>query len=645
MDSVERRETPDEGIKTIRFGIRLLIMVIFLGYIMIWVMMPTNTFWQHWLPDIQDKVNSTYFGQQGTNFLIYTFPILFVAVLGCIYLHLGEKEVGRSNGRIVLLTHYWRSFPFLNSTAKNSRLAQWRRPAFVKGPLGIVSWTGLFFLSTFIALLLWSFSAYIHSMFANITRQSATQMGEKVWEAKLESAGLMLGLLGNICLAFLFFPVTRSSSVMRVIGLTSESGVKYHIWLGHITMTLFTAHGFSYIIFWASTNQISEQKACLVSARILPCEAVELNFSKSPGLSYNPTSNMFINVPGISKLQWHPFTITSNNNTDQDRLSVVIKSTGSWSRLFYQQLSQPIPPDHLEVSVEGPYGPASTHFFRHDTLVLISGGSGITPFCSIIRELLFSASIRSCSTKQVLFIAAFKKSVDLAMLDVLVSDANYNITQFPLRIEAYVTREKELTSDDQKLFQTIWFKPSATDAPVSAILGSNSWLWLGAIISSSFLTFLLLIGIVTRYYIYPIDHNTNMRFSYAEKSVLNMLFGCVSVALAATTAFIWNKKQNAKEMIQIQNVDVPTPKGSPGPGSWLCNGERELESFPHESLFQNTKVHYGERPNFKKLLQECEGSSIGILVSGPKKMRQEVAAICSSSEADNLHFESISFSW
>ncbi|KAG5558642.1 hypothetical protein RHGRI_008553 [Rhododendron griersonianum] len=538
MDSVERRETPDEGIKAIRLGIRLLIMVIFLGYIMIWVMMPTNTFWQHWLPDIQDKVNSTYFGRQGTNFLIYTFPILFVAVLGCIYLHLGEKDVGRSNGR--------RKF------------------------------FELFF--------------YTHYLY----------------------------------IIFIVFFI-------------------FHVGFSYFCITL---PGFYLFLIDRYLRFLqSQQMARLVSARILPCEAVELNFSKSPGLSYNPTSSMFINVPGISKLQWHPFTITSNNNTDQDRLSVVIKSTGSWSRLLYQQLSQPIPPDHLEVSVEGPYGPASTHFFRHDTLVLISGGSGITPFCSIIRELLFSTSTRSCRTKQVLLIAAFKKSVDLAMLDVLVSDANYNITQFPLRIEAYVTREKELTSDDQKLFQTIWFKPSATDAPVSAILGSNSWLWLGAIISSSFLTFLLLIGIVTRYYIYPIDHNTNMRFSYAENSALNMLFGCVSVALAATTAFIWNQKQNAKEMIQIQNMDVPTPKGSPGPGSWLYNGERELESFPHESLFQNTKVHYGERPNFKKLLQECEGSSIGILVSGPKKMGQEVAAICSSSEADNLHFESISFSW
>lgn len=68
----------------------------------------------------------------------------------------------------------------------------------------------------------------------------------------------MLGLVGNICLAFLFFPVTRGSSVLRLIGLTSESSIKYHIWLGHIVMTLFTAHGLCYIIFWAATHQSSE---------------------------------------------------------------------------------------------------------------------------------------------------------------------------------------------------------------------------------------------------------------------------------------------------------------------------------------------------------------------------------------------------
>ncbi|KAF7148389.1 hypothetical protein RHSIM_Rhsim03G0190400 [Rhododendron simsii] len=344
----------------------------------------------------------------------------------------------------------------------------------------------------------------------------------------------------------------------------------------------------------------SQRKVRLVSARILPCKAVELNFSKCLGLRYNPTSIMFINLPGISKLQWHPFTVTSNNNTDPDRLSVLIKCEGSWTESLYQKLSQPIPLERLEVSVEGPYGPASIHFFRHDTLVMISGGSGITPFFSIIRELLFYASTRSCKTKQVLLITSFKKSVDLTMLDLLLPvSANYDITQLPLRIEAYVTREKEPIPDDQKLCQTVWFLPSATDAPVSASLGSNTWLWHGAIISASFFTFLLFFGILARYYVYPVDNNTSTRFSYTEKNALSMFFVCLSIAMTATAAFIWHEKQNAKKMMLIHSLDRPKPKGIPRPGQWLYNSRRDLESFPHQSLFQNTTVHYGERPDFK----------------------------------------------
>lgn len=69
-----------------------------------------------------------------------------------------------------------------------------------------------------------------------------------------------------------------------------------------------------------------------------------------------------VNVPRISKLQWHPFTITSNSNLEPDTLSVVIKSDGSWSQKLYRELSSPL--EHLDISVEGPYGPTSSHFLR-----------------------------------------------------------------------------------------------------------------------------------------------------------------------------------------------------------------------------------------------------------------------------------------
>ncbi|KAL7583087.1 hypothetical protein Lser_V15G43873 [Lactuca serriola] len=673
--------------KMIQLTIKVMVITIFLGYIMIWVMMPTNTFWLHWLPRIHSATNSSYFGQQqGGNILIYTTPILLIAIMSCIYLHLQNK-----------VSHH-------QSTPNNL----WGQLAIVRGPLGIISWTEVSFLIMFVALLVWSFSAYLHAMFANITTQSASKMGEKVWEVKLDSIGLMLGLIGNICLSLLFFPVTRGSLVLRLLGLTSESTIKYHIWIGNLTMMFFIAHGLCYIVFWGTTHQISQmmkwekigisnvagevglfigiviwltsvslffilhvgfsyiwislpgfylflidrilrllqsqQKVRLVSARVLPCQVVELNFSKTQGLKYNPTSLIFVNVPSISKLQWHPFTVTSSSDFDDEKLSVVIKSKGSWSQKLYEKLSMPSPMDHLQVSVEGPYGPVSTNFQQYDKLVMFSGGSGITPFISIIRELLHMEN----NTPQILLIPSFKKSEDLAMLQLIlpVSPTTLDISRLKLQICPYVTQEIGHTTEEQHLHKTIWFKSNPLDAPISPILGQNNWIWLGMIIVFSFIISLVFIALFTRFYIYPIDKGTNMIYSYSVRSVCSMVFICTAISVTVSIAFLWNKRRNLKEMGQIQMTDLPSPLASPGLSSWCYNEDREMESLSYESLIgASTNVNYGERPDFKKILTECEGSRIGVLVSGPKMMRDDVAAICSSELSKKIVFQSISFTW
>ncbi|RDX68599.1 Ferric reduction oxidase 2, partial [Mucuna pruriens] len=640
------------------------------------------------------------------------------------------------------LTHSLYVLCVISCNAKKRKVTKWKRPVLIKSPLGIVSGTELAFLLMLIALLVWTFTTSVRNSFATITPKLAAQDDQQIWEEKLDRAALRLGVIGNICLAFMFFPVARGSCVLPLFGLTSENSIKYHIWLGHVAMTLFTSHGICYIIYWAVTHQISEmlkwnkigvsnvageiallsglflwiatiprirrkvfelfyythhlyilfivffifhvgipyacimlpgfylflvdrylrflqsrQRVRLVSARVLPCEAVELNFSKGHGLTYNPTSVMLINIPSISKLQWHPFTVTSNSNLEQDKLSVVIKSEGTWTNKLYQLLSIPSTIDHLAVSVEGPYGPASTSYLRfvsskqnttsnlmHDTLVMVSGGSGITPFISIIRELIYLNTEFKCKTPKVVLICAFKNSSSLSMLDVIlpISGTPSDISNMELQIEVFITRDKELKADVPIHPQTIWFKPNPSDAPVHGILGPHSWLWLGAIISASFIIFLILIGIITRYYIFPIDHNSNQIFSFPLSSFLNMLVICVSIASVASAAFLWNKKQNAKEAKQIQNVEGSTPTVSPN--SMVYNADRELESLPYQSLIHATNVHYGVRPNLRRMLLEHKESSVGVLASGPKIMRQEVAAICSSGLAGNLHFESISFS-
>ena len=77
--------------------------------------------------------------------------------------------------------------------------------------------------------------------------------------SKLGAAALRLGLTGNIVLTFLFFPVARGSSILPLFGLTSEGSIKYHIWLGHICLALFTSHGVCYIIRWIAKHNLLEE--------------------------------------------------------------------------------------------------------------------------------------------------------------------------------------------------------------------------------------------------------------------------------------------------------------------------------------------------------------------------------------------------
>ncbi|KAF6157668.1 hypothetical protein GIB67_037241 [Kingdonia uniflora] len=635
-----------------------------------------------------------------------------MAALSSLYLHLGKK------------------FPnnFTQSSRGNSYLSAWKLPVLVRGPLGIVSGTELVFIVMFVALFIWCLATYLRVGLSEVTKQLAAEYGATVWEAKLESVGLRLGLVGNMALAYLFFPVTRASSLLPLVGLTSEGSVKYHTWLGHIVMTLFTAHGACYIVLWAamgeSSNMLkwskteianvageitllsglamwttsfpkirrkmfelffythylyilflvfyvfhvgisyasiilpgfylflidrflrflqSRQRVRLLSSRLLPCETVELNFSKNPRLSYAPTSIMFINIPSISKLQWHPFTLTSSSNLEPEKISIVIKNEGSWSQKLYQTLSAPSGVNHLDVSIEGPYGPPSIDIVRHDTLVMVSGGSGITPFISIIRELISMTTMKDVKIPQVLLISAFKNSTDLTMLDLIlpITGTPSDISGLELQIEAYITRENQPNPDNKNLLRTIWFKPNTSDAPLSAILGPNSWLWLGAIISSSFVIFLILLCLITHYYINPNDLPTD-KYNSSLRTLINILLICISITTVASGAVLWNKKQNDMGVAQIQNTDsIPTTS----PGLWCYNADRELESLPSQSLVQGSNVHFGSRPDLKKLLPECQGTSIGVLVSGPANLRHEVATICRSGLADNLHFESISFSW
>lgn len=701
-----------------RNAVLLLAAVVFVGWLMMWAMLPTRTYSSTWAPKLAAL---TGFGKQGIRMMVYVFPVLFVYVVACVYLHLQQKRSDSDT-----------------QSRTSPRMAAWRRPVLVRGPLGIVTGIELAVLLMFMALLVWFYYAYITVEFSKLR----VKPGEKLWQAELEKAAKRLGTVGSLCCALLFLPVARGSALLPLVGLTSEASIKYHVWLGNMAMVFFTAHGLCYIFFWASTDQIhlmtkwartrasnvageltllcglamwatalprtrrrmfelffyahhlyipfivfsalhmgvtvfcfvlpgvflfavdrclrflqSRARVRLVSSRLLPSGAVELNFAKSPCLRYSPTSTLFINVPCVSRLQWHPFSVTSSSSLEPDTLSVVIKNRGGWTQKLYETVSS-LPPSggHLGFSVEGPYSPtaAFTHFVGYDSLVMVSGGIGITPFISVIRELVYQSGMaETASTLRLLLVCVFRTSVELDMLDLLVpaSGGLYGTPSLDLRIEAFVTSESEPRTGNgahKRPCQQVWFKPWPSDAPVSPALGTNGWLWLGAVVSLSFAAFLALVTALQRFYIYPVDRDSNHVYPWAARTMLNLLFLGVSVAGVTGAAFLWSKRRSAREAKKIKSVDGPTPAMSPvSLLHWTGGGgvERELESLPTQPLAQATNVHYGHRPDLKRMLLGIQGENVGVMASGPSGMLEEVATICSSGLASNLHFQSISFTW
>ncbi|KAK7275382.1 hypothetical protein RIF29_16498 [Crotalaria pallida] len=187
------------------------------------------------------------------------------------------------------------------------------------------------------------------------------------------------------------------------------------------------------------------------------------------------------------------------------------------------------------------------------------------------------------------------------MLDLILPNSGtpYDISNMQIQIEAYITREKMRTRDTPTHLQSIWFKPNANDTPISAVLGPHYWLWLASIISSSFIIFLIIIGLITNYFIFLKDHNKNKIFPFPLRSFLNLLVLCVSIVISASAAVLWNKKHNAKEAKQIQNKKESAAIVSPNLKNNNNDADRELESLPHQSLAQATNVHYGARPDLR----------------------------------------------
>ncbi|KAL5704776.1 ferric-chelate reductase (NADH) [Ranunculus cassubicifolius] len=396
----------------------------------------------------------------------------------------------------------------------------WTFPVLVDGPFGVVSAAECIGILVFALYVVWSMYAYTMQNLHRISNSSLPSWVKSM--LLLKSTGLRFGHVGLYCLAFLFLP----------------HAARYHMWLGHLTMLMFTLHGGSYLLAWTMdghlihtmlkwestdvailpgvisllmwvtsfhrvrrsyfelfycTHQLyiifailcalhvgdfifsmssvgmfiflldrflrfwqSRKSVDVLSATCLPCGTLELVLSKPKHLRYNALSFVFLQIRELSWLQWHPFSVSSSPLDGNHHVVVLIKVVGDWTRKLGKSIVSkslyPLKGSSLQAqymitaSVEGPYGHESAYHLTYGHLILVAGGSGISPFLALLRDILHNISQnKPCMPEKVLIVWAVKKSKEFSLLSSINIESlcpNHS-TKLHLEIQTYVTQESD----------------------------------------------------------------------------------------------------------------------------------------------------------------------------------------------------------
>lgn len=664
------------------------------------------------------------FGFAGAFLILFAGPFLLLTIFAVICLEVNKRITKKKRGKAGLQ----------------------EQPLITTGLMGIVSVGELLWIVIFLAIFVWMMANFMVGDFKKAEVEKL-EPHESVWGLKLKLTGLRLGFIGIVCLNLLFLPVSRGSVLFRAIDIPFEHAAKYHVWLGHFMMALFTLHGLFYMIPWYFEGQLikkmlewqphmianlpgvisllagiamwvtsfgwvrnkynfelffythqlyivfvlfmalhvgdfifnvafaglflftfdrflrfcqSRSSTGLLSTKLLPCGTYELVVAKPQGLKYHALSFIFLNIPGISALQWHPFSVSSSPFDGDDRLKVLIKPYGEWTHQLQDEVVAAVKPGPcpfaIKAAVEGPYGHESDYFLHYETLILVAGGIGVSPFVAILRDLLHRYQRDQANLpRDVTLIWAVQHSEELHLLDLVSASAicpRYK-QLFNLEVQAYVTRESEppLEAPPNARILSSLTSVEAHKRPMSILVGTGSNFWMSASLLASLLGYLLMTVLVSFYVVEPkerkdltLDDGPNFGFGLPLwfKGLLNFLNMILAVVIFGGAVMALWSYFGTKTAIVDDGAAQP-----------LLDSDDDGTSLANESgdrLVHPSNTHFGHRPNLKDLFEGCAqrqrpGTNVGVLICGPESLQTSVAEACRSFNTVDYNPHKVAFSY
>ncbi|GLT75699.1 hypothetical protein SLA2020_474020 [Shorea laevis] len=407
-----------------------------------------------------------------------------------------------------------------------------------------------------------------------------------------------------------------------------------------------------FLRFWQSRRTVK-----ITSATCFPCGSVKLVFSKPKNLRYNALSFIFLKVGEVSWLQWHPFSVSSSPLDGKYHISILLKCVGDWTSKLRGKLSNcSVNQSELDLhanltaSIEGPYGHESPYYLKYSKLILVAGGSGISPFLAILSDILNRIKYeKPCFTRNVLLVWAVRNSGEVSLLSTVDMESicpSYS-DKLTIEIEIYATRESEPLLEEGKAERGVlrcggsvgWIQGGQGGA-MSLLCGTGSKVWCGVYVIISSIGFVVIWGLLEKYYMVPLDVSY---WWYRGILFLGSMVAAVVMVGGGVVALwhIWERKW----------VEAAEEDGERLDNETVTRGSQESVG-----VGSGIKIRYGRRPDFGEIFEEngiSDGSDVGVIVCGPSNLQSSVARECrsrnlrrscsSSSSQPVFHFHSHSF--
>ncbi|XP_010521417.1 PREDICTED: ferric reduction oxidase 7, chloroplastic-like [Tarenaya hassleriana] len=233
-------EFPKESsvlVSSVKWVLKVVMWVIFLSWVVLILLYPGESC-AHLVRKWSNSMSGSLFGITGSMFLIFSGPILLVALLAVLYLIISGEETFSKR-----------------KASKFPRFRLWTFPVLVDGPFGVVSAAEFLGILVLFVFIIWATYTYTMQNLSLLSLFNVPPDGQSV--LLLEVTGVRLGMIGLLCMVFLFLPISRGSVFLRLVDIPFEHATRYHVWLGHITMALFSLHGLCFMIGWAIDGRLA----------------------------------------------------------------------------------------------------------------------------------------------------------------------------------------------------------------------------------------------------------------------------------------------------------------------------------------------------------------------------------------------------